>query len=167
MSELDLEPVDVAVTPAEKYREFLATKGSRMTRERMIVVDEVFSSHEHFEAEQLVQRLARRNDGKRVSRSTIYRRLKELEDAGLIRKVARQDDRDVYEHDYGYPQHDHMICNRCGALIEFHNEGISRALEQVARDHGFRMAGHRLEVMGLCNDCCRPPSSRPKKLNLL
>lgn len=65
--------VDVAVTPAEKYREFLATKGLRMTRERAIIVDEVFSSHEHFDAEQLIQRLALRKTGRRVSRSTIYR----------------------------------------------------------------------------------------------
>lgn len=165
--ELDLSGVSVAVTPTEKYREYLATKGLRMTPERSILVDEVFSSHEHFEADQIVQRLASRKDGKRVSRSTVYRRLKELEEANLIRKVARQDDRDLYEHDYGYPQHDHLICNRCGTLIEFHNTQVSEILEQVAREYGFRMEGHRLEAYGLCNTCCRPPTSRPKKLNLL
>ncbi len=167
MAELDLETVTVAVSPAEKYREFLATKGLRMTRERAIIVDEVFASHDHFDAEQLIQRLARRNDKNRVSRSTIYRSLKHLEEAGLIRKIARQDDRDLYEHDYGYPQHDHLICNRCGTLIEFHNNHIIELLEEVARDHGFRIEGHRTEVYGLCDNCCRPPSTRPKKLNLL
>lgn len=167
MSEATLEPVDVAVTPVEKYREYLATKGLRMTREREIIVVEVFASHEHFDADQLVQRLARRQDRKRVSRSTVYRSLIQLEEAGLIRKVARQEDRDLYEHDYGYPQHDHLICNRCGSLIEFSNQTISKVLDQVAREHGFRMTGHRLEVSGLCDKCCRPPTSRPKKLNLL
>ncbi len=167
MSEATLKPVDVAISPVEKYREYLATKGLRMTRERAIIIDAVFSSHEHFDADQLVQRLARRDDGKRVSRSTVYRSLIQLEEAGLIRKVARQDDRDLYEHDYGYPQHDHLICNRCGKLIEFYNQSISELLEQVARQHGFRMNGHRLEVSGLCDDCCRPPTTRPKKLNLL
>jgi len=167
VSEATLKPVDVAISPVEKYRDYLATKGLRMTRERAIIIDAVFSSHEHFDADQLVQRLARRDDGKRVSRSTVYRSLIQLEEAGLIRKVARQDDRDLYEHDYGYPQHDHLICNRCGKLIEFHNQSISELLEQVARQHGFRMNGHRLEVSGLCDDCCRPPTTRPKKLNLL
>ncbi|QDU39148.1 Ferric uptake regulation protein [Maioricimonas rarisocia] len=163
----NLANVDVAVTPAEKYREFLATKGLRMTRERAIIVDEVFSSHEHFDAEQLIQRLALRKNGRRVSRSTIYRSLALLEEAGLLRKVARQDDREIWEHDYGYPQHDHLICERCGRLIEFHNESISEILDEVARSHGFRMEGHRLEVHGLCDDCSRPPKTRPKKLNLL
>lgn len=163
----DLGVIDVAVSPEEKFREYLATKGQRMTRERAIFVEEVFASHEHFDAEQLIQRIAARKDNRRVSRSTIYRTLRQLEEAGLIRKVARQDEKDVYEHDYGYPQHDHLICNKCGTLIEFHNTGISELVEEIARAHGFRMAGHRMEVHGLCRDCSRPPDTRPKKLNLL
>ncbi len=163
----DLEAVTVAVSPAEKYREYLATQNLRMTRERAIFIEEVFSSHEHFDADQLVQRLEQRKDGKRVSRSTIYRHLKQLEEAGLIRKVARQGDRDLYEHDYGYPQHDHLICKKCGDLIEFHNEEISKLLEKVARELGFRIEGHRLEAHGLCDDCCKRPQTRPKKMNLI
>ncbi len=162
-----LNNVTVAVSPAEKYREYLATKGLRLTRERIIIIEEVFASHEHFDAEQLIGRLAQRTDGTRVSRSTIYRSLLQLEEAGLIRKVARQDDRDVFEHDYGYPQHDHLICSKCGTLIEFQADAIAQVLREVASRHGFRMDGHRLEVTGLCDACCRPPASRPKKLNLL
>lgn len=163
----DLGVVDVSVTPEEKFREYLATKGQRMTRERAIILEEVFSSHEHFDADALVQRVAAREDSRRVSRSTVYRTLTQLEESGLIRKVARQDGRDLFEHDYGYPQHDHFICNKCGTLIEFHNEAISQLLEPIAREHGFRMEGHRMEVQGLCRNCSRPPSTRPKKLNLL
>lgn len=166
-SDMDLEPLGVSIAPVEKYREFLAATGQRMTRERSIIVEEIFSSHEHFDAEQLIERLARRGDARRVSRSTIYRALESLEEAGLIRKVARQDNREIYEHDYGYPQHDHLICRRCGTLIEFYNEAINGVLDEIARRHGFRIEGHRLEVSGLCNACSRPPESRPKKLNLL
>lgn len=160
---MSLGEVEVAVSPQEKFREFLQTKGLRMTRERVTIVEQVFSSHEHFEAEQLIQQLADQN----VSRSTVYRTLKHLEEAGLIRKVARQDARDVFEHDYGYPQHDHLICKKCGELIEFQQELIAQVLDEVARKHGFRMEGHRLEVYGMCDACCRPPKTRPKKLNLL
>jgi Fur family ferric uptake transcriptional regulator len=169
-ADVDLEPGSGPLAPVgrfvDKYREFLASKGLRMTRERAIVVEEIFSSHEHFDAEQLIERLAQSRD-RRVSRSTTYRALKNLEEAGLIRKVARQDKREIYEHDYGYPQHDHLICRRCGTLIEFHNEAINDVLEQISLRHGFRMEGHRLEVSGLCNRCSRPPETRPKKLNLL
>ncbi|MEW4488989.1 Fur family transcriptional regulator [Thalassoglobus sp. JC818] len=163
----DLESVSVAISPKEKYREYLATQRLRMTRERSIIVEEVFASHEHFDADQLIQRLDQRSDGKRVSRSTVYRSIKQLEDAGLIRKVARQDDRDLYEHDYGYPQHDHLICKKCGELTEFHNEQIKEILDTVARELGFRIESHRLEAHGLCKDCCRRPQDRPSKLNLI
>jgi Fur family ferric uptake transcriptional regulator len=159
--------LNVAATPLEKFQEYLVTRGMRMTRERAILVEEVFASHEHFDAEQLVERLSRRHDSRRVSRSTVFRTLRQLVEAGLLRSVARQDGREVYEHDYGYPQHDHLICRKCGSLTEFHNSDIRDILEEVARAHGFRMEGHRLEVSGLCDNCCRPPTTRPEKLNLL
>ncbi len=162
-----LVSVKVAISPAEKYREYLGTKGLRLTREQSIIVEEVFASHEHFDAEQLIARLGQADKGRRVSRSSIYRSLAKLEEAGLIRKVARQEDRDVYEHDYGYPQHDHLICRKCAKLIEFHQASLAEALAKVADAHGFRMEAHRLEVSGLCKECCRPPVSRPKKMNLL
>lgn len=153
----ELSSVTVAVSPAEKFREYLATQGQRLTAERAAIVEEVFSDHEHFDTDQLVERLTRRDSRRRVSRPTVYRTLKSMEQAGLLRKVARTDGRDVYEHDYGYPQHDHLICKKCGSLTEFHNEAIRTVLEEIAADHGFRMSGHRLEVHGLCNECCRPP----------
>jgi Fur family transcriptional regulator, ferric uptake regulator len=141
------------LSPAEKLRSFLASKGQRLTNERRAVVDEIFSSHEHFDAEQLVSRLAPRTDDRRVSRSSVYRAIALLEEAGLIRKVARANDRDVYEHDYGYPKHDHLLCQQCGALTEFPNERISELLEGIANEHGFRASGHRLVVYGTCADC--------------
>lgn len=157
----------VSVSPMEKFQEYLVTRGKRMTRERTIIVEEVFADHEHFDADQLITRVSQRQDTRRVSRSTVYRTLEQLVEAGLLRSVARQDGREVYEHDYGYPQHDHLICRKCGTLIEFRNSEIKEILTEVARERGFRMEGHRLEVSGLCNDCCRPPQTRPEKLNLL
>jgi Fur family ferric uptake transcriptional regulator len=83
----------------ERFREYLAKQGMRLTRERAIIVLEVFASREGFDADQLVARLSQPIDGSRVSRSTIYRTLHEMEKAGLLRKVARSNDREIYEHD--------------------------------------------------------------------
>lgn len=163
----ELATVAVAVSPADKFREYLATRGKRLTRERETVVEEVFASHEHFDTDQVVNRLATRTDGRRVSRATVYRTLDDMVLAGLLRKVARSHDREVYEHDYGYPQHDHLICSKCGTLIEFENGPLSPILDSVASDHGFRMTGHRLEVYGLCADCSRPPRARHRKLDMI
>jgi Fur family ferric uptake transcriptional regulator len=153
--------------PADRFREYLATQGMRLTRERSIIVDEVFANHEHFDAEQLVVRLSQRTDGSRVSRSTVYRALSELEKAGLLRKVARTNDREIYEHDYGYPQHDHLICKKCGELTEFQNPELNEILQRVSAQYGFRMEGHRLEVSGICAACSRPPSRGHRKLDMI
>lgn len=163
----NLSSVKVSISPVEKFREYLATQKMRLTLEREIIVKEVFSDHEHFDAEELTARLASRGSGPNVSRATVYRALREMVNAGLLRKVARPNDREVYEHDYGYPQHDHFICKSCGSLTEFKNDSISEILEQVAAQHGFRLDGHRLEAYGLCNACSRPPKSRHRKLDLL
>jgi len=163
----DLSSVEVSISPAEKLREYLATQNKRLTPERENIVEEVFSTHEHFDADMLVHRLSSRKDKKRVSRSSVYRTLELMEKAGLLRKVARTEDRDVYEHDYGYPQHDHLICTKTSKMIEFRNEEILEILERVAAEHGFRITGHRLEVYGVCAEAARPPRRRPRKLDLI
>ena len=152
----DLPPVPVAVTPVEKFEEYLRTRGRRLTQERRITVEEVFADHEHFDVETLAERLAAKSDGRRVSRSSVYRHVAAMEEAGLIRKIARQDDRDLYEHAYGYPHHDHLICRETGELIEFRSPELDAILERVAAEHGFRVEGHRLEVYGLSREARKP-----------
>ena len=60
----DIAALDKTVSPSEKFREFLSTKRKKFTREREIILEEVFSDHEHFDTDQLVLRLSGRNDGK-------------------------------------------------------------------------------------------------------
>jgi len=148
----EFSPQDVAVSPVEKFREFLGTRGKRLTQERETIVREIFAEHDHFDSDQIVARLSKpRVNAGRVSRATIYRTLNSLEEAGLIRKVARANDREVYEHDYGYPQHDHFICNKCNKLVEFRNEEIEKIQERIAAELGFELVGHRLELYGRRN----------------
>lgn len=94
---LDLESLETAMSPTEKFREYLATKGKRLTLERELIVAEVFSSHEQFDADELVERMSDQGIGRRVSRSTIYRTINWLEEASLLRKVARTNERDIYK----------------------------------------------------------------------
>jgi len=163
----DIAALDKTVSPADKLREYLVMHGQRFTREREIIVDEVFSDHEHFDTDQLVARLSGRDDSKRVSRATVYRALIAMEEAGLLRKVARPNGREVWEHDYGYPRHDHMVCGQCGELFEFHNDEISTLIEKIASAQGFLKTSHRLEVYGTCDPCRRPQKRRNRKLDMI
>lgn len=74
--------------PQERFREYLATQGMRLTRERAIIVDEVLASQEVFDADQLVAKLSQRPEGHRVSRSTVFRTISQLVGAGLLRPEA-------------------------------------------------------------------------------
>ncbi|MCG8585466.1 MAG: transcriptional repressor [Pirellulales bacterium] len=153
--DFSLGEVEVALTPVERFDEFLQTRGMRRTPQRRIIVEEVFRRHEHFEAEDLINHLQGLPGERRVSRPTIYRTLAELVEAGLLREVAHNNRRSVYEHDYGYPQHDHLQCSECKKLIEFHSDEIARIRDAVAREHRFRATGHRLTVSGVCHECAK------------
>ncbi|MFM7251119.1 MAG: Fur family transcriptional regulator [Planctomycetaceae bacterium] len=150
--DFSLGSVAVALTPRERFAEFLQARGKRITRQRQVIVDHVASRHEHFDAEQLLADLRRTPAGAGASRPTVYRTLTEMVEAGLLKKMVLAG-RSVYEHDYGYPQHDHLHCTGCQALIEFSSDELSRLLDAVASRHQFRAAGHRLIVTGLCRDC--------------
>jgi Fur family ferric uptake transcriptional regulator len=151
-SDFSLGKVDVALTPRERFEEFLQARGKRITRQRRMIVEHVCGRHEHFDAEQLLADLRGTPDGASASRPTVYRTLTELVEAGLLRKMVLGG-RAVYEHDYGYPQHDHLHCTGCQTLIEFSSTDLGKILDAVAALHQFRAQGHRLIISGLCMNC--------------
>ena len=106
---MSLPAVPVAQTPENKFREYLSSrpKPQRFTDQQRDLVRYIFSRHNHFDADQLIDDMKRAGLG--VSRATVYRTLAKLVDAGLLRRLE-VGTRTVYEHDYGYPQHEHMVC---------------------------------------------------------
>ncbi|MEO0530597.1 MAG: Fur family transcriptional regulator [Planctomycetota bacterium] len=160
--DFSLGEVRVSMTPQERFEEYLQSKGKRTTSQRRVLVDHVFSRHEHFDADELIDQLKAKGEDA-VSRATVYRALDELVECGLLRKMTLGS-RFVYEHDYGYPQHDHLHCTECDGLIEFRSEELLELREAVAREHGFRVTGHRLTIAGVCKSCA---AKRHRKLSPL
>jgi Fur family ferric uptake transcriptional regulator len=150
-----LEKVEVSLSPQERFEEFLQSRGKRNTPQRRTIVDQVFSRHEHFDVETLQEQMRASGMGGKASRPTVYRTLNEMVDAGLLRKMWLAG-REVYEHDYGYPQHDHLYCQKCEKLIEFSSDSVKQIRDAVAREHQFRAVGHRLIIYGVCSECSRP-----------
>lgn len=158
-SDFSLGSVETALSPQARFEEFLQARGKRVTRQRRMIVDYVAGRHEHFDAEQLLADLRGTPAGAAASRPTVYRTLAEMVEAGLLKKMVL-DGRAVYEHDYGYPQHDHLYCTACRRLIEFSSDEVARICNAVAAQHQFRARSHRLIVSGLCSECrsSRSPS---------
>lgn len=155
MKEFALTSVEVSLSPEERYAEFLQSRGKRLTKQKQSLLETIFRRHEHFDADDLIDELRRAESGdKKPSRPTVYRMLNELVEAGLLRSMTLNG-RAVYEHDYGYPQHDHLHCEKCGKLIEFQSDALREMLQTVADQHEFRMKGHRLIVSGICDECAK------------
>ncbi|MEM7475407.1 MAG: Fur family transcriptional regulator [Planctomycetota bacterium] len=154
-----LDSIEVSQTPNERFTEYLASRGLRKTPQRTFLVEQVFSRHEHFDADQLIDQLPRKGDENYVSRTTVYRTLKEFVDAGLLRSFELNG-RSVYEHDYGYPAHDHFYCTKCHELSEFQSEKLTRLRDEIAREYLFRVKSHRLIIQGICNNCSSRRSRR-------
>lgn len=124
----------------------------RNTEQRQLLLDRVFSHHEHFDADQLIESLPKKGKPGYVSRPTVYRTLNEFVDAGLLKKFEL-DGRSVYEHDYGYPQHDHFYCNQCQNLIEFQSDALLKLRRELADKLAFTVQSHRLIINGVCESC--------------
>jgi Fur family transcriptional regulator, ferric uptake regulator len=161
-----LGSVNVASSPQERFSEYLQSRGKRITQQRRALVDHVFERHDHFDADELIANLSRLDDSGKVSRPTVYRTLNELVEAGLLRRM-NLGGRAVYEHDYGYPAHDHLHCTICDKLIEFQSDELERLREAVASEHRFRVTGHRLIVTGVCADCGSKRHRRQSPLDLV
>ena len=163
-SNFSLGKVEVSLTPTERFEEFLKSRGKRVTQQRRMIVEDVFAQHDHFNADELCDVLQKA--GRDVSRPTVYRTLNEMVEAGLLRKMTIGS-RSVYELDYGYPQHDHLYCEKCDKLMEFQSEEIVRIREQVAREFSFRVSGHRFIVYGICDECQKRTRRRPRRLEMV
>jgi Fur family ferric uptake transcriptional regulator len=149
---VSLPAVAVSQTPEDKFREYLASrpKPQRFTDQQRELLAHVFAKHSHFDADQLIDELKKAE--KAVSRATVYRTLSKLVDAGLLRRIELGD-RTVYDHDYGYPAHDHFVCTQCESMTEFQSAELEGLLDKIAGQNQFRAAGHTLVIRGVCAAC--------------
>lgn len=160
-SDFSLRAVRVTLSPADRFAQFLRQHGKRITPQRQLIVEQIFSHHDHFDADELLDHLRELIARRKVSRPTVYRTLGELVEAGLLRRMTLQG-RSVYEHEYGYPRHDHLYCEMCNNLIEFHSEELDRLNAKVAAEHDFQVLGHRMFIVGVCSQCRSRSKAAPR-----
>ncbi len=139
----------------EIFRQFVRSKGLRNTPERETIIREIFSTPEHFDVDELYLRLAEKK--KKISKPAIYRLIPLLLEAGLIQEAYFEEGHLHYEHILGRQRHCHLRCLNCGETIEF-TEALLQKLEgKLAKQYGFAVEGHKLEVLGYCPNCQPTP----------
>jgi len=137
----------------EVLARYMAQHGLKSTRQRSLIIDTFFAVGGHLSVEELWNKV-REQDAK-VSVATVYRTMKLLSECGLAHARNFGDGQTRYETAAGRDHHDHLVCTRCGTIIEFENERIEALQDAVARRHGFKVTSHKMELHGLCPDCQR------------
>ena len=117
----------------ERFRGYLRDHGLPVTRQRDLIAETLFAASDHPSAESLQRAL--RAAGARIGTATVYRTLELMVGAG--------------------EQHEHLVCRRCGRVVEFANERLERMLPALADEYGFQHQQHRVEIYGICQDCRR------------
>ena len=120
--------------------EALKKEGLRFTEQRKFIWDEITSSNDHREAEDIFLSLRKKNIN--VSRATVYRTIDVLVKNNLVRKLDIGDAPSKYENKIDSHHHDHMICLETGNIIEFYNEELENLQDEIAKKHGYKVIRH-------------------------
>jgi Fur family ferric uptake transcriptional regulator len=138
----------------QRFLDFLKRKRFRLTSQRLAIIDTVFSTDQHFTAEELIA-WSRRRD-KSVSRATVYRTLPLLTASGLVREMDFGEDHKFYDSNYAeHPNHSHIICQDCNKIFEFDSEKIDRLENEISQRLGFSLRARRLQLTGTCDELRR------------
>ena len=144
-------PCAVNTASRNRFIAFLATKSLRMTSQRQAIIDAVFSTEEHFTAEQLLDWSRARE--RSVSRATVYRTLPLLTESELVREMDFGKDCKFYDPNYAQsPNHNHIICEDCEQIVEFERDQISRIEDEISHKLGFAVKSQHLQITASCEE---------------
>ncbi|MCC6275888.1 MAG: transcriptional repressor [Leptospiraceae bacterium] len=141
------------------FEDILRKKGLKITTQRMLVAEKIFSVHNHFTADGLLELLRDRRD--EISKATIYRIISIMVEANLLSEHDFGKEFKFYEHIVGHEHHDHIICVECGRIEEFVSEKIEELQALAAKEKGFTIKGHHLNIFGVCSN---PKTCKPNKV---
>jgi Fe2+ or Zn2+ uptake regulation protein len=134
------------VTFAETATRRLEDIGFRSTAPRRAVLTAIESATGPFTVEELLEEVPS------VGRATVFRTVKLLQELDLVCRVPLEDGGVRYQLSEG-GHHHHLVCRNCGSVTEFTDLEIDARIQEQARQHGFALQGHSLELYGLCRAC--------------
>ncbi|WP_031550526.1 Fur family transcriptional regulator [Parvularcula oceani] len=132
----------------DRIEKICVEKGLRMTGQRRVITKVMSEAEDHPDVEEIHRRASEIDPG--ISVATVYRTMRLLEDYDVVQRHDFQDGHGRARYEEARPEHhDHLIDVRSGEVIEFVNDEIERLQEKIAREHGFKLVDHRLELYGV------------------
>jgi Fur family ferric uptake transcriptional regulator len=124
--------------------------GRSMTAQRRLLLELLRDAEGHIDAKELYRRASAKDES--ISPATVYRSLNLFKELGLVDEVRLGKVRCYYEIKQS-PEHQHLVCQGCGKIIEFQNPLIGQLIKAVRREHGFKVTKAELYLEGYCPEC--------------
>ena len=136
----------------KQFRRLFQQEGLDRFEERFQVLEAFLKLDHHVGLDEIAAQL--RSDGVTVDENFLDQCMTQLCQFGFAKQVSfDRENKVLYEHRHLGVHHDHMICTKCGAILEFKDEAMEAVQAKVARAYGFYMLQHKMEIYGLCSKC--------------
>ena len=149
---------DIILEVRDIFSNHLVENNCRKTPERFAILEEIYRRNDHFDAEALYIHM--KNQNYRVSRATVYNTLDLLVSCDLVKKHQFGKNLAQYEKSYGFKQHDHLICEDCGKVLEFCDPRIQQIKEMMGDILKFEITHHSLNLYGHCKGACERTAAK-------
>ena len=135
-----------------EFRAILKSNKLKFTSQREAILQTLCRHPQHFTSESLSLLVKKNYPKLNIGIATVYRTLSLLEENGLVSSISLGVQGKKFEI-ANKPHHDHLICESCGEIIEFENPKIEKLQEEVAKENGFLLTNHLMQLYGLCQKC--------------
>ncbi|MGM0402391.1 MAG: transcriptional repressor [Thermodesulfobacteriota bacterium] len=146
----------------EQFEKLFRQEAIDCLEDRLVVLDAFLLNEDHITPEDLEAYL--KMQGYSFSSEFIVETLELMCRFGFAQKNHFQNGVQHYEHKHLGQHHDHMVCTKCGNVVEFESQQLEELQRRIARDYNFYMLQHRMEIYGICPRC---QTERAQKMPLV
>lgn len=136
----------------EEFKKILKTSGLKYTKQRESLLKLLYNNDEHCTPDELYEALKEMDPNQNIGIATIYRTLNLLEESGMVTSISFGTAGKKFEL-ANKPHHDHMICKSCNKIIEFQDDVVEQRQLKIAKEHGFKLSSHLMQLYGTCKEC--------------
>ena len=136
----------------EEFKILLKSNNLKFTSQREAILKTLFNNPDHFTPENLYMLVKETYPESNVGITTVYRTLNLLEENNIATSISFGSQGKKFELG-NKPHHDHLICEKCGKIVEFEDHKIEQLQEKIATLHDFKLTNHLMQLYGICQEC--------------